>query len=103
MTQTPPLAPNRFRPLPTFDLRDFTLSHGDTLVTEASQFNSDGGFHIGRLADGREGIAVWSPRSGRIEQFYLDSVQSDEGDVLGWNFRAVNPALKVLTVIVYND
>lgn len=50
-----------------------------------------------------EGIAIRSHHTGKVEKFVLTKVDTDDGDIMGWNFAPVNRNCPVKQVLVVND
>lgn len=96
---------NRTNELP---VREYNLAlfHFDKatgeLTSEASDLN---GFGPGQLWNDAcdIGIAVRSPRTDRVERFYLDKVLSRDNEVQGWELKPVDPKCRVKKIIVFND
>lgn len=49
------------------------------------------------------GIALQSQETGKVEMFKLVETNRVEGDTMFWRFKAINPKIHNVAVIIFND
>jgi hypothetical protein len=49
------------------------------------------------------GMAIRSHLTGKLETFYLEREETNEGDILAWYFKPVHKLANVDSVVIFND
>jgi hypothetical protein len=88
--------------LPSIPSSSFEYDKG-FFSAEASELGSS--FNIGKIFDDAcdVGFSIVSAKTGSKAIFALSGVDTNEGDVLCWNFKCVTKNLEYLEAVIFND